>query len=456
RAEDMRRFHPEAILAELRAGGVGGVVYDASFDPGFTLAILEVIGRRRQLAGSAGRLVGVPTPLLRKLRGPASASLQPKPLAVEQSNTSIAVGERLLVKVLRRVEPGIHPAVELGRFLGERAGFSRAALVGGAVEYRPNAARAAPLTVVTCEQYLANEGDGWSYVIDTLRRWLEETLARPGIAEELRAEPPADLLQTAASPWCEPGHPLTGPHREWARELGRLTAELHAALASSSGMKDIDPEPLGAIDRQALFHGAKSLLRRSFRQARPLARGVEELARALDHEAEISARFRRITQRAVRADRIRVHGDFHLGQVLWSGKDFSVIDFEGEPGRSLGQRRLKRSAFVDVAGMVRSLHYAAHATEALFTREGMPPAPEALGRLLVVWYRSAAAMFLGAYLEASAGAGFVPEDRAELAVMLDFCLLEKAVYEVGYEANTRPDWVHIPALGILELLELSP
>jgi maltose alpha-D-glucosyltransferase/alpha-amylase len=158
----------------------------------------------------------------------------------------------------------------------------------------------------------------------------------------------------------------------------------------------------------------------------------------------------------IRAERIRCHGDYHLGQVLWTGKDFVIIDFEGEPNRSLSQRRLKRPALVDVAGMIRSFHYASRAAGIRLSRDLNTSLHADLEGWLTLWYRWVSGTFLDAYLEVARPGGFLPSDPDQLAGLLDFFLLEKAVYELGYEANSRPDWVDIPARGVLDILESSP
>ncbi|HEX7459703.1 MAG TPA: phosphotransferase, partial [Acidimicrobiales bacterium] len=190
------------------------------------------------------------------------------------------------------------------------------------------------------------------------------------------------------------------------------------------------------------------------RHIRPLAPAVPAVQAVLDRSEEILERLRALTTTRVLVERIRCHGDYHLGQVLWTGKDFVIIDFEGEPARSVGQRRLKRSALVHVAGMIRSFHYASRSAALQMARD-LPgsSSPEVLDPLLGFWYASVAGMFLRSYLETAAGEAFVPADHDQLADLLGFHLLEKAVYELGYEANSRPDWVAIPAQGILDLLD---
>ena len=464
RAEELDRGHPEAVITELRVTGppgreaLEGVLYDAVWSPDFAAALVDTVVRRRQLRGHAGRLVGVPAPPLRRMTAHV-AELTPSPMAAEQSNTSIVFGNQLIAKVLRRVEFGTNPAVEMGRFLAERARFGHSPAVGGALEYRSFGAGSQPVTVATLEEFVPNEGDGWSFVVDTLARGLEEVLAAVDPAE-LAPLPPARLLDLAGastdsgSLGAEEGDAaqlLVGPHLEWAALLGRRTAEMHLALASEKDDPVFTPQPLTAIDRQAMFHAARGLVKRSFQVARPLASQYPAVRDVIGRDDEVVGRFQQIVATQVRTSVIRCHGDYHLGQVLWTGKDFVIVDFEGEPARSLGQRRLKRPALTDVAGMIRSFHYASQAAARQVARSlGADPAE--LEAWLVLWYRAVAGTFLRAYLDAAAGAIFLPESERELGVLLDFLVLEKAVYELGYEVNSRPDWVAIPAQGILEIL----
>jgi len=391
---------------------------------------------------------------LRRLHAELPAELEPQPLAAEQSNSSVAFGTHLIMKLVRRVEAGLDPGVELGRFLTERVAFPHAPAVAGSLEYRADRTGVHAATLVTVEEFVANECDGWNYVVDAVRHGLEEAMAHHE-PDETRHRPPRGILSAAEHTGGEPHHPLLGPHEIWAPLLGRRTAELHLALASERSDPAFAPEPLTAMDRQAMYHGTRSLLKRTVRQIRPLARAVPAVQDVVDRSEEILERLRVLTTTRVAVERIRCHGDYHLGQVLWTGKDFVLIDFEGEPARSIGQRRLKRPALVDVAGMIRSFHYASRVAAAQLTGDlATSNALEALDPLLGLWYPAVAGMFLRSYLETAGGASFVPSDPDQLATLLSFHLLEKAVYELGYEANSRPDWVSVPAQGILDLLDI--
>jgi len=457
-AEELRRWKPESIVAGLRAGGVDGVLYDGIHDPAFSWAMVELLTHRRTVPGRSGRLSGVPAPTMRQLRHRLSPEIVPTPITAEQSNTSVVFGDQAIMKVVRRFEEGENPGVELGRFLAEHSHFTHAPATAGSIEYRSDAAGTMPGTVAVLEEFVPNEGDGWSYVVDALTHGLEEALARPD-ADELGVTPPRHLWDVDRDR-LEPGHVLVGPHLEWASLLGRRTAQLHEALTSERGDPRFAPEPLTPLDRQALFHGARGLTRRVLRQVAPVSSEFPSVAEVIERSGEITERLRALSTHRIGAQRIRCHGDYHLGQVLWTGKDFVVIDFEGEPSRSLGQRRLKRPAVVDLAGMVRSFHYAGQTAAARVSRDlgtsihAVDPAT--LDSWVTLWYRWVAGTFLGAYLEEAGPVAYLPDDHDQLAYLLDFFLLEKAVYELGYEANNRPTWIEIPARGILDIIGPRP
>jgi maltose alpha-D-glucosyltransferase/alpha-amylase len=456
-AEELNKWHGEAVLADLNAGGRPGVLYDAIFEPAFTKVMVELLARRRSTGGTGGKLLGLPSPSLRQFDEFLAEDYVPTPLSAEQSNSSVLLGEHGIMKFIRRFEEGINPGVEVGRFLSERARFPYAPLSGGSVEYRPDAPGSVPTTVAVLEEFISNEDDGWNYVVDALTHSLEEALAHRQEVD-LGLTPPRSLFSLERSE-LEPGHLLVGAHLEWASLLGRRTAELHQALTSDHRDPDFAPEPLTALDRQALYHGARSLTRKVFHDARSLASPSPRLEQVLPRENEIIDRMRKLSMLSMKAQRIRCHGDYHLGQVLWTGKDFVIIDFEGEPSRSLGRRRLKRPAVVDLAGMVRSFDYAGRTAALRLTRD-LGTSISSVDRTTIdtwvtFWHRWISGTFLDSYLEVAGQADYLPHDVEQLTQLFDFFLLEKAIYELGYETNSRPDWVDIPARGILDILDLG-
>jgi maltose alpha-D-glucosyltransferase/alpha-amylase len=226
---------------------------------------------------------------------------------------------------------------------------------------------------------------------------------------------------------------------------------MHVALASATDEAAFRPEPFSVLQQRALMQSLRTLIRSVFAAARRAGGDLADLSGVQTGEQRALARMRSLLDRPLAGLRIRIHGDFHLGQVLWTGRDVVMIDFEGEPARPLGQRRLKRSPVQDVAGMLRSFHYAAYA--ALFRESGREDAVGGAAEAWILSWRGwVSAAFLHAYREAVAPAGIVPDDDAEFGRLLDLFLLEKAVYELGYELDNRPDWVLIPVRGLEELL----
>jgi maltose alpha-D-glucosyltransferase/alpha-amylase len=249
---------------------------------------------------------------------------------------------------------------------------------------------------------------------------------------------------------------LFGPYLESARLLGRRTGELHLALASDPDGPEFAPEPFTSHHQRGLFQSMRALTWEVYRLIRARRHEIPQAVQILDLEEEIIRRFRAVTELKMEGMRIRIHGDYHLGQVLYTGKDFVIIDFEGEPARPLGERRIKRSPVRDVAGMIRSFHYAAYT--ALFGQTlgaVRPENPAFLEPWVLFWYLWVSSSFLRAYLEAAGDSGLLPKGRYELELLMDTMLLEKAVYELRYEINFRPEWVKIPIEGVLQQVEAS-
>jgi maltose alpha-D-glucosyltransferase/alpha-amylase len=435
-AARVEKKRAEAIVTRVEVDGEPGVLQDAAANPRVAAAILEAIRERRRLRGRAGEIRFIPEKRLKRLIGdgtPASRVLN-----VEQSNTTIAYGESLALKLFRRVEEGTSLELEIGRFLDARLPEGRIPPLAGVIEYVAPKKESRTLAVLT--GYLTNEGNAWSIVLDYFARFLEEARA---LAASALAMPPLDPA-----------------FAEFARLLGVRTGELHVAFASAKDDPAFASESFSPHDQRALYQSFRNLVNEVFRALEARIEALDErrrpAAEAIRGKAtEILKRFRVITTRRFTALKCRAHGDLHLGQVLYTGKDFVIMDFEGEPSRSLSERRLKRSPIRDVAGMVRSFHYAAHAaTRSVFEDGGLPAEHVVAVRERMDGILDAAVgIYLDAYLDATAGAAFMPKSMEEFNLLYEIFLLEKAVYELGYELNNRPDWIEIPIEGIMELLE---
>jgi len=443
-----------AVLAGLRTRAGDGVLIDAVHDPGFCAALLDAIARRKQFRGQAGVLQVSTTKVFRRLHPPGVPAPAPALLGAEQSNTSVVFGDRSILKLLRRVADGITPDLELGLFLTERTTFAHIAPVAGALEYRTGK-RGQAATVGVLQAFVPNEGDAWRHALEAMSHFYERAMVER--AAEPAEAPGGSLAARLSAPLPRPAVELIGTYLDSARMLGTRTAQLHLALAGERSNPEFAPEPLTTHYQRSIYQSmrsqALSVLERLRKRLGTLPAASRPLAeRVAGSERALIARFQRILERRLAVSRIRCHGDYHLGQVLFTGKDFIIIDFEGEPARSLSERRLKRSPLRDVAGMVRSFHYAAWAAALKQTVDAS--AAGALAGWSEFWSWWVAQVFLRAYLETARDAPFVPKTQLELEVLLDAFLLEKAVYEIGYELNNRPDWIGIPLRGIARLLEL--
>jgi len=458
-AERVEKESSHAVLARLRCGEGEGVLYGALRNPEFASGLLESITRRRRFKGSVGEISCVPTRGLRRLRGDDAELLTPTLLGAEQSNSSLLFGNRLILKIFRRLESGLNPDLEIGAFLSEQTPFRQTPPLVGYLEYRVGGGE--PMTLGLLQGYVSNQGDAWQYTLDGLSRYYEQAAALP--PEALQNGPQKEgLLELAESDVPPRAHELIGGYLESVRLLERRSAELHLALASAPEGHAFAPEPFTAFYQRSLFQSMRNLTvqtlqvlhRKATELPEPLRQAAQHIA---GQETQVLNRFRSILEGKITALRTRVHGDYHLGQVLYTGNDFVIIDFEGEPARSMGERRIKRSPLRDVAGMLRSFHYAAYAA-LLGGTGGQPVRPEdfpALEPWANFWQQCVSSVFLKSYLEVAAGARFLPENREELTRLLGVYLLEKAIYEIRYELNNRPDWLRIPLEGMSQLLRGS-
>ncbi len=450
---------PNAVLAHVRGQGQrgqSGVLVDALSDPAASRTLLAAVGRQRQHTGSTGSLVGSRRPGFGR---PGDAEqLEPNLLRGEQSNTSILYGDVMLMKVMRRLESGLNPDVEITDHLED---LDHVPELLGTIDVVTDE-EAEPRTLAMVQRFVPNEGDAWTHTLDELGRFAERVVSEhtgddrpsPGATR-----PPLDL---ALSGLPEAVHEQIGPFLESVRLLGQRTAQMHAALAATTPDAAFTPEPMNRLYLRSLYQSLRNAVRMSLRSARRESAGLAEQDRAAvgalaAREDEILERLKVIAELPLSAVRTRTHGDYHLGQVLFTGRDFVLIDFEGEPARPLGERRLKRSPLRDVAGLLRSLQYATASTLSDQIERGLvtvgQPNHTTLTAWLQWWLDWSSAAFLSGWLETSRGEAYLPEDPEHTRHLLDAFLIEKALYELGYEMNNRPEWVGIPLAGISAVLD---
>jgi maltose alpha-D-glucosyltransferase/alpha-amylase len=460
RGEDVERIvnqTPQALVAYVAPAGSADeppwLLYDAIYDARFSTELLDAIAGRRRFNGRRGQVTASPTAAFRRIRGSKRDRLEATVGRAEQSNTSVLFGDRLMLKLFRRIEPGVNPDIEVGGALTD-ARFEHTPAVGGWLAYRTRSEEPAALGLL--QAYVPNEGDVWEYTLDQVSDFYErvatETDAPPVSGSSL-----GDVLAASREERSEDALEKVGSYLGVAHLLGERTAQLHRALAAVDDGA-FAPEPFTALYQRSLFQTMRNQVSGTFATLRQKIDSLPDEAHAqaraaLELADEAMAEVRELVSSKPTAVRIRTHGDYHAGQVLWTGKDVVMIDFEGEPGRPLSERRFKRSALTDVAGMLRSFHYAAYGT-LLNPRLGGAVRPEdvhSLERWAPFWYVNVAATFLSAYLAEAGGQPFVPADDEELRGTLELLMLQKVLYELSYELNNRPDWVSIPLRGLLDL-----
>ncbi|HWC30358.1 MAG TPA: maltose alpha-D-glucosyltransferase, partial [Dehalococcoidia bacterium] len=446
---------PDAVFLRLKSaeGGEQGVLFDAMYDESFEESILRSIDRGIHQKARNGEVVGVRTAALRRIGRPPAGS-KPNVLRADQSNTSINYGDKLLLKLYRKVEPGVNPDYEIGTYLTER-GFEHSPRVAGAIEYQRR--RREPVTLAILSEFIHKESDAWELTMDSLRDFFDRTGT---LSTEFESGPMSVTTMLRLTEEEVPAlvGETVGAFSEVARLLGQRTAEMHVALASGPERSEFVQEAFTPFYQRSLYQSMRNLAANSFgllaQRLKSEAEVPPEAATVLKLEDAVLARFRTIVNRSLSSTRIRTHGDYHLGQVLYTGNDFMITDFEGEPARSLNERRLRRSPLRDVAGMLRSFNYAVHSALRERQQRGLPEESHERahewGQFWQLWVSS---IFLGSYLDSTRKAGLLVATSEEIELLLGVYMLEKAVYELGYELNNRPDWLQVPLQGILELVQ---
>jgi maltose alpha-D-glucosyltransferase / alpha-amylase len=445
---------PQAVIARLVVGESEGILYDGIYGIDLQEELIYKMGRRDTLQLPASEIIFFGNDNLEKFTADNS-KIKPRVLSGEQSNTSIIYDNKFFLKLFRKVDRSINPDLELTRYLTEEKKFHNIPAFVGAIEWKSDSGS---MVLGMMQEMVEASGDAWTYMLERLDSFNENILAQPELG------PPPSLRGNLLNPIDYETIPdpmkllIESPVAEQAFLLGVRTGELHTLLAQGLS-PDFKPEPYSLHYQRSLYSGLQTLVRSTFEsQARNMPKLSEELKKkataVLGMKDEILSVFRRIYEHKIDVVKIRIHGDYHLGQVLNTGKDFVITDFEGEPARSFSERRLKRSPLRDVAGMVRSFHYAAYGSLFLDNQIRKEDYPR-LMPYVEQWYHYMSGQFMSAYLDTVKGSAFLPKDRGDLEILMTTFLLEKAIYELNYELNNRPDWVMIPLKGITDIIETA-
>ncbi|MBV8312000.1 MAG: putative maltokinase, partial [Planctomycetaceae bacterium] len=387
----------------------------------------------------------------------------------ERNNRAIVYGESYVLKVFRRIEEGVNPDLEIGRYLAGQTDYHGAATVVGSIDYRRRGGEE-PSTLGVLHRYIANQGTAWQYMLDQLSQYFERVAA---LSRELPSGPPRPVsLQDPAEGNEVPGtwRELIGRSLETARLLGLRTAELHKALAANRSDPAFAPEPFGKLYQRSLYQSMRNLTGRLCNRLARQRPGLPESARQLADQIigqrdAVLQRFQGILDPALNGQRIRCHGDYHLAQLLYTGKDFVIIDFEGDNTRTIGERRVKQSPLRDVASMVRSFDFAVQSALFGMTDDrGRSPGtirPEdqpSLEPWAHAWYDHVARQFVQTYIyiQTIQHTGLLPRTEAASYNLLELLLLDKAFSQIDAALSARQDWVPIPLRGAVRLLGQKP
>jgi len=428
--ERVKNLSTSAVV-KIRQQGNVGIIGDAFADEGFCRAVVKAMSVGKEIATAQGKLQFRPTAAFKQIAGAKFESLSVDRPRGSSSNTVVTMGERLMLKGYRRLRVGLNPELEMGLYLTEVAHYPNCAALAGVLEYIGNDGQTRLLSML--QAYVPNQGDGWTYALEYVRRHLEQ----------YRTTPAGDALPANAHE----------AFLSMVRVLAVRTAEMHRALAAPSKDPAFSPQALSRADidgyRQRALDEAQSALEKLSAALETVPAADREAAnRVLAQREQIQARLQTLAKESSQGTKIRIHGDYHLGQVLVTKNDFVIIDFEGEPGHSLEQRRAKHSALRDVAGMLRSFAYAQQS--ALRSVAHNEAEAARLAPLARAWEMETRAAFLSAYDGAARGAKLYDSLEAGRG-LLGLFEMEKALYELRYEIGNRPTWVGIPLQGILDV-----
>jgi maltose alpha-D-glucosyltransferase/alpha-amylase len=433
-------------LAKLRRRARMGLLFDALADERFCRGVVAAMGEGREIDLGEGRVRFSGTDVFGGLVGEEPmGELGLRRSEVEQSNSSVILGERLILKVYRRLQKGANPDLEIGRYLTEKVRFENTPPLAGAIEYEGPDGET--ITLGLLQGFVENQGDGWSYVLNYLGRYLEDRLMTSWTLED----------EDEADPEHEEREAEDAFFAGLMRTLGLRTGELHAAFAAPTDDEAFAPEPASPEEVAGWVENVLAELRRTFdllrrRRGKVPEEVLPDVDRLLALRRDLTRRVRAVSRSGFGVMKTRHHGDYHLGQVLVVANDFQIIDFEGEPGRPLAERRRKQCPLRDVAGMLRSFDYAIRSAVMSLGAERAEQL-ETLEPWVRLWEEQTRRGFLEGYAAGARGAASYPEDEKNARALVELFTLEKALYEIRYELDNRPNWVGIPVRGVLDLLE---
>ncbi len=443
---------PTGVICRMNIGEIEGFLCDALFTGILQQEIIKKLAKSESIPGRRGTEI-------RFVAGDdvgryftEHKEIRSRVLPVDDNNTSIAYDNNLFLKMYRHVDHGINPDVEMTKFLTEQVNFKQVPSLYGTIEWK----FAKDSIVLGMIQTLAEyHGNGRTYMLERLNNYHDRIVAR-------ETHPALEMMGTLTDPVSYENLPedlkefVGGTVSEGARLIGVRTGQMHKALSSRTDIKQFAPEDFSLHYQRSLYSGLQSLVRAAFSNHK---NSIGKLAPAYRSETEhilsrkddVLRKLKKIYAKKLDVSRIRIHGNYDLKQVVFTGKDLAILDFLGDPVRAYSERRLKRSPLRDVAGMLRSIHYVAY--EGLLLKNGSNEQElRELEPFATFWIHYVSGLFMRSYLDTVRGSSFIPKETDDLKIMLETYLLEKAVYSLNYELRRRPQWAIVPVRIIQGLI----
>ena len=463
-SEISSQIPPEKIIAELRIQqqDKSGILFDVLGDKNFLNMPLIAINKKQKYQGNSGVLQGNATDVLAEIMQKTTEDIQPHILSERHDKTLINFGTKLILKLFRKLEPGINPELENGNFLTQIARSENSAIAGnisetaGYLEYHRQGTNL--ITIGILEEFIPEARDGWSYTSDALRDYFDRIMVEQVSVNDLEISE-ITVNNSLNTEITESVYDLIGSYLNLAENLGKVTADIHHALASNPENQNFSPEQFTPFYQRSVYQYMRNqtgrILLKLKKHLSGFSQDTQQLAKSvINRQERIMEHLSSVVERKITAMRTRCHGDYHLENVLFTGKDFVIINFEGEATRPLNERRMKRSLLRDIAVMLESFYYAANVALREEIKNGMIRSENMLlmEQWSTFWYTWVSRSFLKAYLQNTKSSSFLPQSEQEIQVLLDAYLLEKAIYELDYELTSRPEWVEIPLARIQQLV----
>ncbi|MFC0875696.1 maltose alpha-D-glucosyltransferase [Saccharicrinis sp. FJH2] len=448
-AADIRYYHPEAIISTIDLDGKEGLMYDGSYKKEFMDDLLRLMMQKGKLKTTKGELHSFAATKTIK----QTTDTEPRVISAEQTNTLVQYGNKLFLKLYRSPQEGVNPEEDIVKVLSNNRNFKNSPAYAGSIEYKRPWHDNMLIGILT--DYIPHEETAWQYTESAIGKFFDHIIAQKDqLLPNYSEDDPSTFIPDNAETITAVFDPL---FMEMTGLLGQRTAEMHLALSAVKNNNRFTEEKFSLLYQKSLYQSFRTSVKRSFSQIKSSRKDLDQsqkilLDEIMDNEnALLSAVKTALEAGKMNASKLKIHGNYHLGQVLFTGKDFMITDFEGEKDRSLSARNLKHCPLKDMAYMLRSFHYAIYMAHKAYSSR-MPEHAALLEPWLDIWHNTVKDKFLTHYLKTAGAASFIPDDPHQTDILLTLFTIEKAVDEAVYELNNRPEWLHMPLNGLRKVI----